>query len=108
MAYEYRLSDKSISDVDEILRYFTIDLSNMNAAADFLNSFQSVIDSLTMFPQIGTIFDNEFLKAEEVRFVKLEQYILYYLPDCGNQIINILRVIHGSRNINELIMELNF
>lgn len=107
MEYEYKLSDKAISDVDEILSYFMIDLSNEKAAAVFLNSFQSVIDNLTEFPQLGVALDNEFITAEDVRFVILNQYIIYYLPDCDNQIINILRVIHGSRNINELLMELN-
>ena len=79
--FQYRFSKKAEADLDEILSYISIELSNPDAASGFLKDLQTVIDSICAIPKIGRIVENEFLPDREVRKSLVGNYILYYLPD---------------------------
>ena len=65
--YQYHFTKKAETDLDEILSYISIELSNPDAAASFLKDLQTVIDSICAIPKMGRIVENEFLPDREVR-----------------------------------------
>ena len=65
--FQYRFSKKAEADLDEILSYISIELSNPDAASSFLKDLQTVIDSICAIPKMGRIVENEFLPDREVR-----------------------------------------
>ena len=75
--FQYRFSKKAEADLDEILSYISIELSNPDAASGFLKDLQTVIDSICAIPKIGRIVENEFLPDREVRKSLVGNYILY-------------------------------
>ena len=105
--FQYRFSKKAEADLDEILSYISIELSNPDAASGFLKDLQTVIDSICAIPKIGRIVENEFLPDREVRKSLVGNYILYYLPDTNKKIIYILRILYGRRSLDELGREIN-
>jgi len=105
--FQYRFSKKAEADLDEILSYISIELSNSQAASSFLKDLQTVIDSICAIPKIGRIVENEFLPDREVRKPLVGNYILYYLPDTNEKIIYILRILYGRRSLDELVREIN-
>jgi len=105
--YQYRFTKKAEIDLDEILSYISIELSNPDAASGFLKDLQTVIDSICAIPKIGRIVENEFLPDREVRKSLVGNYILYYLPDTKKKIIYILRILYGRRSLDELVREIN-
>jgi len=105
--FQYRFSKKAEADLDEILSYISIELSNPQATSSFLKDLQTVIDSICAIPNMGRIVENEFLPDRKVRKSLVGNYILYYLPDTNEKIIYILRILYGRRSLDELVREIN-
>lgn len=102
-SYDYRFTRKAESDLDGIISYLAIDLSNAAAAADFAKKLQAAIDETLLFPLSGTLVNNDFLPDTSVWKKIIGNYIMYYLPDAEQHIINIVRILYGRRNLEELI-----
>mgnify|MGYP000875566104 FL=1 len=105
--YQYNFTKKAETDLDEILSYISIELSNPEAAASFLKDLQAVLASICSVPKIGRIVDNEFLPNREIRKSLVGNYVLYYLPDIKEKRIYVLRILYGRRNLDELVREIN-
>ena len=105
--YQYNFTKKAETDLDEILSYISIELSNPDAAASFLKDLQAVLASICSVPKIGRIVDNEFLPNREIRKSLVGNYVLYYLPDIKEKRIYVLRLLYGRRNLDELVREIN-
>ena len=105
--YQYHFTKKAEADLDEILSYISIELSNPEAAASFLKDLLAVIASICSVPKIGSIVENEFLPDKEIRKSLVGNYVLYYLPDTEEKSIYILRILYGRRNLDELVREIN-
>ena len=105
--YQYHFTKKAEADLDEILSYISIELSNPEAAASFLKDLLTVIASICSVPKIGSIVENEFLPNREIRKSLVGNYVLYYLPDIKEKRIYVLRLLYGRRNLDELVREIN-
>lgn len=105
--YQYHFTKKAKSDLDEILSYISVKLSNPDAASSFLKDVQTVIASICSVPKIGRMVENEFLPDKEIRKSLVGNYVLYYLPDAAEMTISILRILYGRRNLDELVREIN-
>ena len=105
--YQYHFTKKAKSDLDEILSYISVKLSNPDAASSFLKDVQTVIASICSVPKIGSIVKNEFLPNKEIRKSLVGNYVLYYLPDIKEKRIYVLRLLYGRRNLDELVREIN-
>ena len=105
--YQYHFTKKAEADLDEILSYISIELSNPEAAASFLKDLLAVIASICSVPKIGRMVENEFLPDKEIRKSLVGNYVLYYLPDTEEKSIYVLRILYGRRNLDELVREIN-
>ena len=94
--YQYHFTKKAETDLDEILSYISIELSNPDAAASFLKDLQTVLTSICSVPKIGRIVENEFLPDKEIRKSLVGNYVLYYLPDTEEKSIYVLRILYCS------------
>ena len=77
------------------------------SASDFVDKLQDNIEETRAFPESGSLVHNEFLQVENVRKKLVENYIMYYLPDMGEKIIYILRIVYGKRNMDEILKKLD-
>lgn len=105
--FGYRLTQKAESDLDGIVSYIAIELSNPQAASDFVDKLQDNIEVAGNFPESGTLVYNEFLQVENVRKKLVGHYTMYYLPDAAEKIIYILRIVYSKRNMDEIIKKLD-
>lgn len=105
--FGYQLTKKAESDLNGIVSYIVVDLANPHAASDFLDKLQDSIKEARAFPESGSLVDNEFLQVENVRKKLIGNYIMYYLPDTGEKLIYILRIVYGKRNMDEILKKLN-
>ena len=78
---QYRFTKNAKSDLDEILSYISVELSNPDAAASFLKDLQAVLASICSVPKIGRIVENEFLPDRGIRKSLVGNYVLCYFPD---------------------------
>lgn len=101
--FGYQLTKAADADLDEIVSYIAVELSNPKAASDFVDKLQDAIEEARSFPQSGLSVVNEFLADKEVRKKLVGNYIMYYLPDYARETIYILRIILGRRNMDEIL-----
>jgi len=84
------------SDLDEI--WWHIAQENPDAADQLLDRMDERCNTLAQFPFIGASRDELMLT---LRSLPVGNYVIYYLPlDDG---IEVIRVLHGSRDINMLL-----
>lgn len=105
--FGYRLTKRAESDLDGIVSYIAIDLANPQAASDFVDKLLYNIEEARVFPENGSLVDNEFLQLENVRKKLIGDYIMYYLPNTVENIILILRIVYGKQNITDIHIKLD-
>lgn len=105
--FNYQFTHKADSDLDDIVSYIAIELSNPKAASDFLDKLQAAIEEALAFPKSGPLVNNEFLQNHEIRKKFIGNYIMYYLPDFPGETIYILRIIYGKRNMDDILREID-
>lgn len=105
--FGYRLTKRAESDLDGIVSYIAINLANPQAASDFVDKLQDNIEEARVFPESGSLVDNEFLQLENVRKKLIGNYIMYYLPNTAENMILILRIVYGKQNITEIHVKLD-
>ena len=104
--FRYQLTQKANADLEDIVGYIAVELSNTKAASDFVDKLQNVIEEVQLFPESGSLVSNEFLSDKEVRKKLIDDFIMYYLPDCAEKTIFILRIVYGRRNVDEIMRQL--
>ena len=105
--YQYRLSQKAADDLDGIVSYIASELSNPQAAADFLSRLEKVIDEIRSFPERGAPVNNEFLSNTKLRKKTVGSYLLYYLSVPETETVYIVRIVYGKRNMEEILRQLD-
>lgn len=101
MANRYTLRYLPIA-VDDLVSIFDwIAGGSPGKAADFIKRLDERIHQLQAHPFLGRIPRDERLKGSGYRVFVIESYLVFY-PIRGNM-IEIHRVIHGSRNLNEIL-----
>lgn len=105
--YQYRLSQKAADDLDGIVSYIASELSNPQAAADFLSRLEKVIDEIRSFPKSGAPVNNEFLSNTKLRKKTVGSYLLYYLSVPETETVYIVRIVYGKRNMEEILRQLD-
>ncbi|HUM83796.1 MAG TPA: type II toxin-antitoxin system RelE/ParE family toxin [Lachnospiraceae bacterium] len=105
--FEYRLTQKADADLDGIVSYIAIELSNPKAASDFIDKLQKAIEEVLAFPESDSLAVNEYLPHVNVRKKLVGNYIMYYLPNYTEHEIFILRIAYGKRNMDEILRQLN-
>lgn len=101
--YSYRFAQSAERDLDEILRYISIDLANPVAAQGFGRKVFEKIDMIRTFPDSCELVDNEFLSDKAVRKLLVDNYVLYYKADYSERTIVIIRIVYGKRNLDEVL-----
>ena len=105
--FGYQLTKRAESDLDGIVSYMAVELANPQAASDFVDKLKDNIDEARAFPESGSLVDNEFLQVENLRKKLIGNYIMYYLLDVGENIMYILRIVYGKRNLDEILKKLD-
>ena len=99
MPRRIELTRAALADFDDIYDYIARD--NPRAAAQVLRSLDESIQLLADQPKLGKVFRHRRLR---LRLLMHDDYLVFYRERPG--IIEIVRVIHGRRNIPDILDEL--
>ena len=102
MSARYSIKPKADQDLDDYADYLARE-ATVDVALDFLSASHETFALLAENPQIGwqSRLNNPTLKALRVfRVSQFEKMIILYRPHADG--VDILRVVHGSRNLRAL------
>lgn len=103
--FAVQFTNKAREDLESIVEYIA-ELDPI-AAVNFVSIVEEVIDNLSVFPEIGTLLDNEMVFKKNIRKIVIDHYLLYYLPDIEQKEITVLSIIYGKRSTEEIARQLN-
>ncbi len=87
------------TDLEEIFAYILND--DPAAAAKFLDRIDSVISKLAQFPLMGRVPKDPRLQHLGYRILVVDNYLVFYV--IKDQVVEIRRVLHGSRRYSFLL-----
>jgi len=88
-------------DLNEIVDYLLE--HSINAANRFIDELDKLEESLSMFPELGTLSRDKKLRSRGYRMSIIGDYLLFYTIRHDN--FYVMRVVHGKRNYLPLLKE---
>ena len=106
MNYEVRLTTQAENDLRGIFEYIAFDLQSVQNAAGQLNRLEQSIASLDQMPERFRVYGNEPWSSRNLRIMPVDNYLVFYIPDHEEQIVHIMRVMYGGRDIDGQLNQL--
>jgi toxin ParE1/3/4 len=105
MIYKVRYSERAAGDLADIISYISDELCNPQAAERFYHSVSEKLGLLREHPYMFPLRHEGKLNAEGVRFAVIGNYLMFYLVDDDNSVVNIARILYGRRDIPSVFEE---
>lgn len=101
MSWKVALSHQAKQDIRDIYEYIAFHLSASETAKKQIRRILDKIDSLNEMPLRHRLHHEEPWHSKGLRFFPVDNYLVFYIPDSDSFTVNIVRIIHGKRNIEE-------
>lgn len=92
MNYTVELSNTAEQDINESVRYVTLQLKNPIAGRRLLGNIIDCVDSLESFP----VIDDPILVIHQIHFVPVQNYLLFYQIHEPSHTVMVLRFLYGK------------
>ena len=99
MSYQVTLTPEAKHDLREIYRYIAVELQSEKNANGQLNRLEENILKLDEMPERFRIYDREPWHSRNLRVMPVDHYLVFYIPDHQSQIVTVVRVMYGGRDI---------
>ena len=100
MSYEVRLTPEAKADLHGIFEYIAYNLQSVQNAVGQLDRLEQGIKSLDQMPERFRIYEKEPWRSRNLRIMPIDNYIVFYIPDHEENIVTVIRVIYGGRDID--------
>ena len=98
--YKLIYADIAVDDLQAIYDYIAQD--NPERASSYLADIEQQLLRLRDFPNIGHDSKYKELKALGIRILPFDDYLIFYIVNAKDEVINIVRVLHGSKDYKSL------
>jgi len=100
MIYDVQISDQADADLRSIFEYIAINLQSFQNAAGQLDRLEESIMSLDHMPDRYRAYEKEPWYSRGLRMMPVDNYIVFYIPNHDTNVVNIVRVLYGGRDID--------
>ena len=107
MIYDIVISDQAEIDLRGIFEYIAFELQAPENASGQLDRLEACIMDLDHMPKRYRQYELEPWKSRGLRVAPVapvDNYLVLYIPDDDTQVVTIIRVMYGGRDVN---MQLN-
>jgi toxin ParE1/3/4 len=105
MAFQVKYSEQASDDLNDIVEYIHDELENPHAAERFYRKVMEKNGFLRDNPFMYPLHHDKKLNEKGLRFIAINNYILFYIIDEDNKIVNVVRIVYGRRDIPTLFEE---
>lgn len=91
------------ADMQGIINYISTELLESKTAYNTAQRFREAILSLSNMPERYALLADKHLTSLGIRACSLGNYLIFYTVDKTGHQVNILRVLHGRRNWEQLL-----
>ena len=101
MIFDIIISTQADRDLREIYEYIAFELLAPENGEKQLERLTRKILSLNEMPERFPRYEKEPWHSRGLRFVPVDNYIVFYIPDLEGRKVTILRVMYSGRNIEK-------
>lgn len=101
--YNLIITDSAQKDLEAIIEYIAIELSNPAAAEALLGEVEKCYDALILQPYMYELCRNDRLRVVGYRRAVIKRYIMIYSVDESKETVFIMRFFYGARDYDKLI-----
>jgi addiction module RelE/StbE family toxin len=101
MGTKIRINPVATDDLQEIKIY--ISEENIDTATKIIKDIVAKIESLSEFPEMGTMLMYKIRLKSKYRYILCGQYLIFYIYE--DNIVSIQRILHGKRDYLKLLNE---
>lgn len=101
MIFNVVYSSEARQDLRDVYEYIAYELLEPDIAAGQTNRIMKAARSLEQMPMRHRLYEEEPWHSQGLRFLPVDNYLIFYLPDETNNIVNIIRIMYGGRDVKK-------
>lgn len=105
MKYKIVYTAESKHDLQSIYLYIANELLVPDTAKGQVQRIMKNIRSLEKMPMRYRLYDDEPWNSMGLRFLPVDNYLVFYLPDETSHTVQIIRIMYGGRDSREQLKE---
>ena len=98
MTYHVNYSAEAKQDLRDIYSYIAFELLEPDTAAGQTQRIIDAILTLNNMPLRHTLYEDEPWHSLGLRYLPVDNYVIYYLPDKSTYSVDIIRIMYGGRD----------
>lgn len=104
MSYMIQYSADARKDLRDIHEYIANELLVPDTAKAQVKRIMKAVRSLDEFPMRNTLYKDEPWHSQGLRFLPIDNYIIFYLPNEEKNIVNIVRIMYAGRDVGKQLL----
>lgn len=105
MIFNVVYSSEARQDLRDIYEYIAYELLEPDTAAGQTNRIMKAARSLEQMPMRHRLYEEDPWHSQGLRFLPVDNYLIFYLPDETNNVVNIIRIMYGGRDVKKQLSE---
>ena len=105
MSWEIVYTAQARQDLRDIYEYIALELLVPENTAGQTQRIMKMIRSLEEMPMRHQLYEEEPWHSRGVRFLPVDNYLIFYLPEEPQNIVNIVRIVYGGRDVCRQLSE---
>lgn len=101
--YDVEVTRIAEQDYNRAEDYIKNELYNQKAAAGLAKKLHEAIKDLSFFPKKYPVCNDDYLRLWEIRFVPVNNYLLFYIVREDARTVYVLRFLYGRRNWQKIL-----
>ena len=98
MTYHVNYSAEAKQDLRDIYSYIAFKLLEPDTAAGQTQRIMDAVLSLNNMPMRHTLYEDEPWHSLGLRYLPVDNYVIYYLPDNSTYTVDIIRIMYSGRD----------
>ena len=105
MIFNVVYTSEARQDLRDIYEYIAYELLEPDTAAGQTNRIMKAARSLEQMPMRHRLYEEEPWHSQGLRFLPVDNYLIFYLPDETTSVVNIIRIMYGGRDVKKQLSE---
>lgn len=106
MRYNIVYSAEARQDLRNIYQYIAYELLESGVASAQVDRIMKAVRALDEMPMRHRLYEEEPWYSKGLRFVPVDNYVVFYLPIENEAVVNVVRIMYGGRDIRKQLIEL--
>lgn len=105
MSWTVKYTNQAREDIKTIYEYIAFELLVLDTATGQIQRIFKMARGLDEMPMRFKLYEDEPWKSKGLRFVPVDNYLIFYLPIEETNTVSIVRIIYAGRDMNKQLQK---